>query len=531
MSAKRRLLEQVLTAYRGGDLQECIRLVRTLVEAAPQATAPRQLLAALYSQTGNGRLALVHYRKLLPEALERGELYRSIAIQKQIDALQPDQPPEPERWAQILTQLRSHGLPYQISVPGGPGPPWVEAQLLALPRATFERMAVETRVQLLGLDPEPEEVETGTVWEVVAGRLRWSFALSDGRASAEALAAEGDAIHVDPDLAPRARVTFAPELPVECLRFEAPLARELKAVLAASRPATGMMAEGFTPEARALLPTSPRRREDLDVTPRVPTPTSGDGPPRLAPLVEGPPEGTARDSGDWIEYGGLPLSGESESPAGDGDAPAPPAGDGPTLDLLSGAPTSASETSVPIELSRERTIELSGSELPRKRGRPVVERPGPVEMGDGLIIPSIVDPFAAPIPDVGEPIERRRHSRVAVSFETRMALLRLKGSRVAPIRGELFDLSTSGLGFRFGKQLLGASRAALAHAVVAVELDMPGSEGPLRVAAQVRWLEEHGDEARVGIEFVMMTEPDRRRIAGALAGTPLATRDASGAAE
>jgi hypothetical protein len=518
---KRRLLEQVLTAYRGGDLQECIRLVRTLVEAAPQATAPRQLLAALYTQTGNGRLALVHYRKLLPEALARGELYRSVAIQKQIDALQPSKPPDPGRWAGILTQLRSHGLPYQVSMPGGPGPPWVEAQLLALPRATFEQMALETRVQILGLEPEPEDVEAGTVWEVVAGRLRWSFALPDGRASAEALAAEGDAIHIDPDLAPRARVTFVPELPVECLRFEAPLARDLKAALAASRPVTVMTAQGFTPEARALLPTQPRRPEDLDAKPRVPIPTSGEGPPRLAPPLEGSHEGVSRDSGDWIEYGGLPLSGDTVPTAGDGDALAPPATEEPTINLSPGASTSAPGTSAPAEPWRERTIELpmQGSELPRKRERPVVEPPGPLEMGDGLIVPPCVDPFAAPIADIGKPIERRRHSRVAVSFETRMALLRLKGSRVAPIRGELFDLSTSGLGFRFGKQSLGASRAALAHAVVAVELGMPGSEGPLRVAAQVRWLEveEHDDDARVGLEFVMMTEPDRRRIAGALA--------------
>jgi len=58
--SKPRLLELVLDAYREGDLHECIRLVRTLVGAAPQATAPRQLLAALFSSTGNGRQALAH---------------------------------------------------------------------------------------------------------------------------------------------------------------------------------------------------------------------------------------------------------------------------------------------------------------------------------------------------------------------------------------------------------------------------------------------------------------------------------------
>ena len=528
MRAKRRLLESVLTAHRSGDLEECIRGVRTLVEAAPEAVAPRQLLAALYAQTGNGRLALVHYRKLLPQAVAGGELFRSVAIQKQIDSLQPTESLDAGRWASLQTRLRACGLPYLVAVPAGR--PWLGAGLLALPRAWFERVALETRIQMLGTEPESEDVEAGTVWEVIAGRLRWSFALPDGRASAEAPAAEGDAIYVDPELTSRARVTFIPEMPVECLRFEATLARELQAALAASRPLSSALADGITAEVRALLPTRPRRREDLDVALPVPPTAPGEGPARLAPPAAGEsPEGAPRDSGDWIEYGVLSLPGETGPAARDGGPSVPHTDGEAALDLASGTPTPTA-TGPPAETPRERTIELppEGSGPTRKRGRPVVERPGPVEMGDGLIIPPSADPFAAPIHDLGQPIERRRHPRVAVSFATRLALLRLKGSRVAPIQGELIDLSTTGLAVRFGRETLGASGGALADAVVAVELDLPGPEGPLRVAGQVRWLEvdEQGDEARIGIEFVLMSEPDRRRIAGTQAG---ATPSAEGA--
>lgn len=522
-------MEHVLAAYRDGDLDECIRRVGTLVEAVPLATAPRQLLASLYAVTGKGRLALVHYRKLLPEAIARGDVLRSIAIQKQIDTFATAKSLEPERWVSLLARLRSHGLPY-VAPPAGAGRPWVEAQMLALPRAWFERVATETRVQIMGLDSEPEDVEAGTVWEVLAGRMRWSFALPDGRAG-EAQVAEGDAIHIDPDLTARARVTFTPELPVECLRFDATLTRELKTALAASRPVTGGGADGFTPETRALLPAGPRRQEDLDFAPRVPTPSPGDGPPRLAPPSESAPPGQAsRDTGDWIEHGVLSLSGTPDPAAGVDDASVPRAGDGATLDLAS-ADAPGTGAASPADLPRERTIELPplGHVPARKRGRPLVEQPGPREMGDGLIIPPCTDPFAAPIPDLGEPLERRRHPRVAVSFETRMAMLRLQGSRVPPIRGELFDLSTSGLGVRFAKQALGALGAALADAVVAVELDMPGADGPLRLAAQVRRLEtdEESADAQIGVEFVLMTEPDRRRIAGMLASVPQPARDAT----
>ena len=105
-----------------------------------------------------------------------------------------------------------------------------------------------------------------------------------------------------------------------------------------------------------------------------------------------------------------------------------------------------------------------------------------------------------------------------------MALLGLTESPLAPIRGMLTDLSTSGLRVRFATQELGASRGALADAVVAVDVELPGLAGAMRLAAQVRWLEvdEQAAEARIGIEFVLLTEPDRRRIAGALARAALA---------
>jgi hypothetical protein len=521
------MLERVLTAYHDGELDDCIRRVRTLVEAAPLATAPRQLLASLYAETGKARLALVHYRKLLPQAIARGQLFRSIAIQKQIDSFRSSGTPDPQRWASLLTQIRSRGLPH-LAAPAGAGRPWVEAQMLALPRVWFSRLIEETRVEMLGRGAEPEEVEAGTVWEVLAGRARWSFQLPDGRASTESPAAEGDAIHVDPELAPRARVTFLVELPVECLRFEASLTRELQRERAASQPLTGATAGGFTPDARALLPTRLRRREDLDVAPSVPTSAQGEAPPRLAPPAEGAaPADAPHDTGEWVEHGVVSLSG---SPADSGgDASAPEAVPGTTVDLTPDAARAAG-ASDPTDPPRERTIELPplGEKPARRRGRPVVERPGPQEMGDGLIVPPTPDPFAAPIPDLGKPIERRRHPRVAASFQTRMAMLRLPGTRVAPIHGELFDLSTRGLGLRFSKELA-VTGGALADAVVAVELDMPGPEGSLRMAAQVRWLEidEDRTEARIGIEFVLMTEPDRRRIEAALASVPQPARDAA----
>jgi PilZ domain-containing protein len=569
---KPRVLEQVLDAYREGDLDECIRLVRTLVEAAPQATAPRQLLAALFASTGNGRLALAQYRRLLPQSAERGEVIRSIAFQKQIDVYERPDALAPGRWHVLQKQLRERGLPFLSEAPGSSGRPWTETQLLALPRAWFERIAGETRFEILGLEQRALDVEAGTVWEVLAGRMRWSFALPDGRASAESLAAEGDVVHVDPVLARTARVTLVPELPVEALRFEAELARDLKLALTAGLHISGT-AIALTPEGRGLLPTRPRRREDFDDMPRAPLPNAGVEPLRLPPPQEedATPVPAGSDGAGWVEFGVLSLS---EPPAGDGgdasrdgatgsggdaritlpperervldlpppeaepvsveariddeamaegpaEPPAVPLAEEPVGSDVPETPVPASDAPAPVDDVPDDVPAPVDDEVPASEVAPLVD---PAEVY--LLQPS-PDPIAGSIGDQEPQVERRRHPRVSVSLASRIALLRLSGSTVAPVEGQLSDLSTSGFSIRFASQGLGASRGALVDAVVAVDLDLPGPRGGLRLAAQVRWLEvdDIRNEVRLGIEFVLMTEPDRRRIAGTLAQAALAARE------
>ena len=436
MQSTRRLLECVLTAYHEADWDECIRTVRTLVDASPQADASRQLLASLYVRMGNSRMALLQYRKLLPAAIERGGLFRAVAFQRLIDELSPAGSLASDRWEDLQARLRrGEGVP--DTVPIGSARPWSEAALIALPAASFRRIGEETRVELIGLDPWSAEVETGTIWEILSGRLRWGFALPDGRASAERLAAEGEAIRIEPELGQRAYVSMMPELPVEWLCFGASLARDLERELVSmrgrSRPATSAKA---------------------------------------------------------VSAGAL---------------------DEPATDRVT--PTPVTTNSVSLTTPNPATPDLTDS-MATDPVTPVTP-----------VTPATPDPFAAPIPDGAQGRDRRRHPRVGASFESRLAMLRLPGSLVSPIRGQLVDLSTSGLSARFRSQDLGAARATLEDAVVALELDVPGPQGPLRVAAQVRWIEidEAAGETRIGIEFVLLTEPDRRLIAGTLARVSLAS--------
>jgi PilZ domain len=563
--SKPRLLELVLDAYREGDLHECIRLVRTLVEAAPQATAPRQLLAALFAETGNGRQALAHYRRLLPQAVTRGEVIRAIAFQKQIDVYDHDDALAPGRWLALQKQLRERGLPFLPETPGGVDRPWVEAHLLGLPRAWFERIAAETRFEILGLEPRSLDVESGTVWEVLAGRVRWSFALPDGRASAEALAAEGDVVHVDPGLSPTARVSLVPELPVEALRFDAGLARDLRLALSAGLHLTTSRLTGLSHETRLMLPTRPMRQDDMDEPVRVPV-GSGVEPLKLPPPAETPaePPPAPPDSGDWVEFGVLSLSEPVPSENGDATAPATDessaeqpqpiessaadaagrSGDDAAVPLAADATVPAELPVAPETSESEPAVALPPlfDQLPGAPGQPPAaprdpalsaprgpepEDEIPVDPAEGLLAVPSADPAASG--DQEQLVERRRHPRVTVTLESRMALLRLSGSLLPPIEGQLGDMSTSGFSLRFPNEALGAAHAALTDAVVAVDLELSGPNGSLRLAAQVRWLEMDAapGEARVGIEFVLLTEPDRKRIAGTLAKAALALHAAS----
>jgi hypothetical protein len=586
--SKPRLLELVLDAYREGDLHECVRLVRTLVEAAPQATAPRQLLAALFASTGNGRQALAHYRRLLPQAVSRGDVIRAIAFQKQIDVFEEHEALAPGRWLALQKQLRERGLPFLPETPGIHRP-WDETQLLGLPRAWFERIAAETRFEILGLEPRSLDVESGTVWEVLAGRVRWSFALPDGRASAEALAAEGDAVHVDPGLARTARVSLVPELPVEALRFEAGLARDLRLALSAGLHVTRPTIAGLSREPYTMLPIDPQGHDEMDQPARVPAAGSGMEPLKLTPPADAeatPP--TPRDSGDWVEFGVLSLSDSAPSqngedgvaaadvPAGErspsiagndggpdfppADAAAAPLAADESVPAEPPVPASAAEANAmepddshPAESEVSRDAEAAPvyglpplfDRLPGAPGQPpaaprepAIEVPGeeepieemmPVDQAEGLLAVPSTEPSTGTSGDQEPPVERRRHPRVTVSLESRVALLRLSGSRVNPIQGLLSDMSTSGFSIRFANETLGASYAALADAIVAVDVDLPGPNGALRLAAQVRWLEADASpgETRLGIEFVLLTEPDRRRIAGTLAKAALALHAAA----
>lgn len=410
MHASSDLWDPLLEPYRARDWNDCIRQARALVDADPFALLPRLVLASLHVKADSPRLAQLQYEKLLPVAVGKGDLFRAIAVQRHLDELSPESR-VPGRFAAMHRWFQMVGLPHAVSTrlerEGGISP----SMLLRLDHDRFDELAESLTLETFDLAPREIEVEGGTLWVVLYGRLRWSIIPPEG-ASEERLATEGALVWVDPACFDRARVRFQPELPTECLRFDAELLRELPANLPGADEA------------------------------------------------------------------GLPIPEERRAWSG-------PLGRGATAETASG----------PAETRLDDAMVAPGSE-PAGTSR--------------------VDPNgAAP---AGDPADRREQMRIAVDYGSRIALLGLPGIQLEPITGRLIDLSQSGFGMRLAKDELRQSIAALGNAVIAIDLELPGQHAELRLAGRVRWIHfgEGDDSLRLGVEFVLLTEPDRALIAETL---------------
>lgn len=276
-----RLWSNLSEPYRNGDWHECIRRLRPLVDASPFELASRALLAALYLQVRNPGLALVHYERLLPLAVGHGDLFRALATQKRLDDLHPSDSRHARRYAAMHAWFRSLVRGGRRGVRPGTLTPRL---LLGLAEDDFARIAEEAVLEDLGLVTREQPGAAGSARVVVYGRVKWWVERAGSEGPAELAAEPGATVLVEPEHGPEARLVLAPEMPSECLLFDAHAIPGLLAAGAAAPEAEDRVAR--PPAAPGAGSEPPSGAAPSSVAPATSPPEAR--PPRRRPAVARP---------------------------------------------------------------------------------------------------------------------------------------------------------------------------------------------------------------------------------------------------
>jgi len=465
------IYDEILEPYRSGDWHECARRLRLSVESDPFATLPRHILANLYVRLGQQGLALVHYEKLLPVAVGKGELLRAMVVQRGIDELH-SRPNAAARFAAMHRWFRLLGEQNLSTVAGLRNQGVSALTLLRLPSEGFVAAALGFKAEAFELEPRSGTFEGGAQWSTLWGTARWRIVSAEGRPVGEGRADEGATIRTD-----RSHGTLtllvSPETPGEWICF----GREVMDLLVELDPELSRdegLESDFVRDERPRFSAAPQMRSDLDRGPRrrraEPPKPAGEAPPRLT-LGGGTSESPGpRDSGDWVEFGQVDLDG--------------------TGARIEKAPEPVSEP-LPLDPS----IQIS------RRG---LDEPPATASADRAIEHPGSDPT---------PPDRRHVKRVPVTFSARVALLGLGASRDSALVGDVVDLSMGGVGLRFPARDLEHALTVLKDETLRIDLITPDGHY-LELAGRVRWLDFSQPETVAGgVQFVLLTDADRESIA------------------
>ena len=445
------IMDEILEPFRAGDWHECARKLRLAVESDPFATLPRHILANLYVRLGQQTNALLHYEKLLPVVVGKGELLRAIVVQKRIDEINA-RPNAAARYAAMHRWFRLLGEQNLSQLAGLRNQGVSALTLLRLPPEGFVATALRCAVETFDLEPKGGTFEGGAQWIVLWGSARWRIVTTEGEPVGEGRGDEGATIRTEFGRGTM-KMLVSPETPGEWIRID----RELMELLIDLDPSLihdeGLESD-FVRDERPTFSALPRTRSDMDNGPRrrrpgaAPPPPPKDGPPKLELGGKGPVDPTApRDTGEWVEFGQLDLDG-------------------------SGAR---------IEPSHEPAAEANAAEVGAS--------------------------------DVSSTPERRQVKRVPVTFAARVALMGISDSREAALVGDVVDLSMGGVGLRFPARDLEHALNVLKDETLRIDLITPDGHY-LELAGRVRWL-DFSDRESVsgGVQFVLLTDSDREAIA------------------
>jgi CRP-like cAMP-binding protein len=201
--------------------------VRAVTEADPYDVAQRHFLARLYLKLGDREQARAELARLLPLCVGRGDLFRALSIQKQLDALEPYAARAGGRYEAMHRWFRSLGGTGATEVREGAS--LQPAFLLLLAPDAFARAAEGCVVE--GLEPGMHELEgaPGTLCVALLGDLWCPTPGGDIAARSGRELEEHHYLLMDPTRDVPAPLSVQAHSPAELLRFPGELMLELAA--------------------------------------------------------------------------------------------------------------------------------------------------------------------------------------------------------------------------------------------------------------------------------------------------------------
>jgi PilZ domain len=526
--------ERMLPMIRAGDPDELAHRLRHILGADPFRLTPRHWLAEVYRSRNQIARAIGEYDRLLPLAVGAGDLFRAIAVQKRIEELDA-RPGSGERFAAIHRWFRLLGGSHLVNNPSTNAAGISARALIRMPRDGFLWAANESMLETYARESRQIEIAGPEQHVLLWGELVWDVKLEGGRKRPETSSVEGDVMHVDPDNPGRGLLRVRPDTPAECLRFGAGLIEDLREIDSSIVHRPTHLSSEIEREERAMTPTKPPERGDLDTRARPPAEAGGDGPRRLELGDISTPVSKSGDIESWIGHEMLTLDSKPvDLSAARGSiteglrmfdldnlprttAPGAEESDDLTLEDLDRLSQAIGPSSEVPELD----LGASGDSVPTP---PVTPPAAPAEPVGATRIPS--GPVRS-AKDPGPPgVERRSQPRVALEIGGRVRLMGLAGGPNAAMECRVFDISQGGVGVVFAREDIHRAIAILEDEILHVELDVTEGE-KLRLAARMRWVDPgRAGLVLAGLQFVLLAPNDLEVVARLVGSSAGASRKA-----
>jgi len=233
VNSNSRAWQDLGAAWRADDWTGGMGILRPIVEELPEVLSTRLLLAGFAARAKNPGLALLHFEKLMVQAVGQGELFHALAADRGLESLRRDENAHRKRVQALQQWFRT--MPQRAR--GRKTPALPHSWIVDLPAVDFRRYAESGRLLVMPARPHVFEDASDVFAVVLHGVANWTYAPAGETALPPVTANSGDVIAAPPSCGPGDRITVEAQEPSLVLCFHGPVAAALRDRMAVERRA------------------------------------------------------------------------------------------------------------------------------------------------------------------------------------------------------------------------------------------------------------------------------------------------------